>query len=65
MTMACGYQFGEEAMMKWSALQGSDTICVQEMLMLVNVCVEFSRAGVSGPACAVLVHLLMVLHWGQ
>ena len=25
--------------MKWSALQASDTICVQEMLMLVNVCV--------------------------
>ena len=42
--------------MKWSALQASDTICVQEMLMLVNlcvcVCVEFSGSAVSGPACA-------------
>ena len=58
-------------MIKWSALQASDTICVQEMLMLVNVCVcvcvsvEFYGSGVSGPACAVPVHLLMVLHWGQ
>ena len=53
--------------MKWSALQASDTICVQEMLMLVNlcVCVELSGSAVSGPACAVPVHLLMVLHWGQ
>ena len=31
----------------------------------VCVCVEFSGSGVSGPACAVPVHLLMVLHWGQ
>ena len=55
--------------MKWSALQASDTICVQEMLMFVKVCVcvcvEFYGSGVSGPACVVLVHLLMVLHWGQ
>ena len=65
MTMACSYRFGEEAMMKWSALQGSDTICVQEMLMLVNVFVEFYGSGVSGLACAVPVHLLVVLHWGQ
>ena len=50
--------------MKWSALQGSDTICVQEMFMFVNVFVEFSGSGVAGPACAVPVHLLVVLHWG-
>ena len=65
MTMACSYRLGEEAMMKWSALQGSDTICAQEMLMLVNVFVELSGSGVSGPACAVPVHLLMVLQCGQ
>ena len=64
MTMAYSYRSGEETMMKWSALQGSDTICVQEMFMFVNVFVEFSGSGVSGPACAVPVHLLMVLHWG-
>ena len=55
--------------MKWSALQASDTICVQEMLLLVNlrvgVCGIFWLSCLWSCMCAVPVHLLMVLHWGQ